>query len=722
MSEEYSREVLASKWEEFFSDFGYVPRIKAVADAYPEKRSLCVPFDDLDRYDSDFGAYLFHRPRTMLNAGEKQIREMLPSGAEGAEITLRIINLPQDKHVDIRNIRSKHQGRFIAVTGLVKRVTEVRPRILDAVFECMRCGHHTHVQQEETMLREPLECSKENPDENGIIGCGRGSTSTSFKLLYEISSYIDAQKIELQELPEEMKGGAQPQSLTIQAEDDLTGDVQPGDRVKMNGILRSKLRDITRQRTTLFDIYLELNSTEQLEPEYKELDISPEDAAKIKEMAADERIYAKIVQSISPTIYGLDVEKEALALQLFGGIHKDMPDGTKIRGDIHVLLVGDPGTAKSQLLRYISDLTPRGIYASGKSSTGAGLTATAIKDEFGEGRWTLEAGALVLSDKGIAAIDELDKMNDQDRSSMHEAMEQQTISVAKAGITATLQARCAVLGAANPKFGRFDSNVSIVEQINLPATLLSRFDLIFPISDTPDQNRDAMVATHILKSHLLGEALLQKKQKGSTSLSDEQFDSINASVVPAIAPELLRKYVSTARQITPVMTPEAMEVLKGYYLSVRRGGGSQGGGERRPSVPITPRQLEAYIRLSEASAKVRLSETITADDANRAIRIFKEYMNRVIGLGREGEQFWDVDRVETGIPQSQRDEILAIKEIIRELQGTTVHGAPIADIMEKAKAKGMSEERVSELISMLQNRSGDILSRKSNHYSLAEMA
>jgi len=196
-------------------------------------------------------------------------------------------------------------------------------------------------------------------------------------------------------------------------------------------------------------------------------------------------IYDNVKRSIAPSIYGYDEVKEALALQLFSGVSKGLPDGTRIRGDIHILLVGDPGIAKSQLLRYISKLSPRGIYTSGKSSTSAGLTATAVKDELGDGRWTIEAGALVLADKGIACIDEMDKMRSEDRSALHEAMEQQTISVAKAGVMATLKSRCALLAAANPKFGRFDKFEGIAQQINLSPALMSRFDLIFVLTDEP---------------------------------------------------------------------------------------------------------------------------------------------------------------------------------------------------------------------------------------------
>jgi replicative DNA helicase Mcm len=688
MAEEYSREVLATRWEEFFSETGYLHKIKRVADAYPAERSVYVEFKELDHFDSDFASYLFKRPRTMLSAGERKLRELIPPGTECAELSLRVTTLPRDRRVEIRDIRSKHLGKFIAVEGLVKRATEVRPKFTKAVFECMRCGHHITVPQDETILREPLECSKEELDETGKSGCGRVSGSTSFKLAQELSEFIDSQKLDLQEKPEELHAGAQPQTLTGVVEDDLTGRLFPGNRVVINGTLRSRQREMARQRTTLMDIFLEVNSIEQMDPGTEEVEILPEEEERIRELAEDPNIFVKLVQSISPTIFGLNIEKEALALQLFGGVTKEMPDGTHIRGDIHILLVGDPGVAKSQLLRYIAELSPRGIYASGKASSGAGLTAAAVKDEFGEGRWTLEAGALVLADTGVAAIDELDKMTDQDRSAMHEAMEQGTISVAKAGITATLRAQCAILGAANPKLGRFQSEENLADQINLPPTLLSRFDLIFTMTDRPDKERDAMIADHILKSHLVGE--YKERQRRTGASTDERLEGMSVEMLPAIDNELLRKYIHFAKQGNPVMNGEAMAELREHYLKVRGGPGKES-----RTVPITARQLEACIRLAEASARGRLSQEVSVNDARRAVRIFGEFMNRVIGLG-EGR--FDIDMIATGIPRSQQEQMGRLLEIVRDLESSDARGAPLDQIVKTALDDGISAERVESLL------------------------
>src|SRR5437773_2243302 len=312
------------------------------------------------------------------------------------EIHLRVTGVPRDSRVQIRDLRARHLGRFIAIEGLVRKSTEVRPMVVDALFQCLRCGTVIKEPQEGQAFREPMECYEDQG------GCKRTANATKFKLLGEASRYTDTQKIEVQEAPEGLRGGEEPQRLSAFTEDDLTGKINPGMRVILNGILRSSQKGKPGARSTLFDILLDVNSIELEQVEFEEIEVTPEDVKKIEAEAADPVIYRKIVVSIVTAIYGLTTEKEALALQLFGGVPKEMPDGRRIRGDLHVLLVGDPGTGKSELLSYMSRLSPRGIYATGKAASAAGLTAAAVRDEFGEGRWTLEAGALVLADKGLA--------------------------------------------------------------------------------------------------------------------------------------------------------------------------------------------------------------------------------------------------------------------------------------------------------------------------------
>lgn len=675
-----SLESLIERWERFFQEY-CKDKIESAALLYPEKKSLLLDYWDIDKYDSELGEYLLDKPYRAIYAAEEALKKIDVAG-EAPPLHFRVKNLPDARKIEIRDLRAIHLGKFIAIDGLVKKVTEVRPKLQDAAFQCLKCGAIIKVPQEENMLVEPLECYAEQG------GCGRKS---SFKLLTEESKFIDSQKIEIQESPEGLRGGAQPMRLVIYLEDDLVGDIVPGDRITVNGILRAQIRKSGRVRLTEFNKVMDANSIEIKEQAFEEIYISEEDEKKIKEVSKDAMLLEKIRKSIAPTIYGLETEKEALALQLFGGVPKLMPDGTKIRGDIHILLVGDPGTAKSQLLRYISQLAPRSIYTSGKSSSAAGLTASAVRsDEFGEGRWTLEAGALVLADLGIACVDELDKMSPKDRDALHQAMEQQEISVAKAGINATLKSRCALLGAANPKFGRFDEYAPIADQINIPPALLSRFDLIFPLTDKPDKERDEALASHILEVHKYGEILSHEKE-----IEIEK-------VKPVFEPDFLRKYIAYAkRNIFPVMTEEAMEKIRDYYVEMRA--------KSKETVPFTPRQLEAFIRIAEASARMRLSNVVTKEDAERAIKIVEYYLTKV-GMEKEIEAF-NIDIITTGISKSQKDKMRIITDIIKEICHEIDAPAPIEEIIIRAKDEGIDEDVVEKLINKMK-REGIIFEPK----------
>ncbi|MEM2838699.1 MAG: minichromosome maintenance protein MCM [Thermoplasmata archaeon] len=703
MEDKIDRKDLVALWHEFFSEKGRRNELTTIADLYPDTRSYNVEFSQVERFNPDLVQYLLSNPSESLEAAEEAIQEIIPPEKKGiARIHFRISKLPRDTRVEIRKIRAEHLGKFISVEGLVRKATEVRPRLVTAKFKCMRCGKELFLEQDGMQFREPLEC---DPQQGG---CGRGAGSTRFKLITEESVFVDTQKIEIQEAPEGLRGGAEPQRLVAFAEDDITGHIFPGDRVVLNGTLRSAQKTGAQTRSTLFDINLELNSAEFEEHEYEEISISPEEELAIREIASRPDALKRISESISPTIYGYFTEKEALALQLFGGVQKEMDDGTRIRGDIHILLVGDPGVAKTMILRYMADLAPRGIYTSGKSSSAAGLTAAAVKDEFGEGRWTLEAGALVLADKGIACVDELDKMSPQDRSSIHESLEQQTVSVAKAGITATLQSRCAVLGAANPKYGRFDEHKTIADQIDLPPTLLSRFDVIFAMTDRPNVTEDTKVAKHILRVHRRGEVLKYDDFSKIEGVDASEVMADDADLVPKIPPELLRKYIAYSKRIAPVLTNEAMSALENYYVRIR----SQGEGEGS-SVPITARQLEALVRLSEASARARLSSMVTEDDAKRAIDIVEYFLQRVASEGGR----LDIDIIATGIPRSQLEHLHILKKLMKDL-ADPVTGVPENELIQRAESEGISAEKAKALIKKLSDQ-GEIYQPRAGYYRLA---
>ncbi|MDR3075278.1 MAG: minichromosome maintenance protein MCM [Candidatus Methanoplasma sp.] len=675
---------IVAGWEDILSKDKYRLMFADIVASYPEKRSIYVQYEDIDAYNSDLAMYFLDNPDRCLAKGRDMVKASLPPTWDQRDaVNLRITNLPRDAKVEVRHLRAKHLGKLISVEGLVRKATAVKPRMTQALFRCARCGAEIWEGQTGVLMKEPLMCS------NLDGSCNK--QATHFELDAKSSVYVDTQKVEVQESPEGLRGGAQPERMTGFVEDDIAGIITAGNRITVNGIVRSAEKP-DRDKSTVFEMFMDILSIEFEQHEYDEIQITEEDELEIISMSRDPRLFDNIVASISPTIHGMNEVKGAIALQLFGGCNKEMDDGTMIRGDMHVLLVGDPGVAKSQILRYMSTLSPRGIYASGKSASAAGLTAAAVKDEFGDGRWTLEAGALVLADKGLACIDELDKMTSQDRSSLHEAMESQRISVAKAGITATLQCRCSMLAAANPKYGRFEMGTSITNQIDLPPALMSRFDLIFVLTDKPNAKSDRDITAHILNVHRRGEA----RQIGEDApliagIDIGKIKEETQNVKPVYERETLRKYVAYSKRMVPIMTAEAMGIIEENYLRIR----AMGAGEN-DSVPITARQLEAFVRLSEASARMRLSRTVDADDATCAVNLVEYYLGKI--LAPDGGQ-WDIDNISSNFAKKDRDELKVILNIIRDFGSP--EGISEEEIITHALSEGLSEEKTRKRLKMM---------------------
>ena len=686
MAASYQDSEIVTGWEDIFSKDKYRLMFADIAASYPEKKSVYVSYEDIDAYNTDLAMFFLDNPDRCLSKGREVVKNSLPpSWKKNETVNLRITNLPRDAKVEVRHLRAKHLGKLVAVEGLARKVTTVKPRMTNALFRCGRCGAEIWEIQKGIQMREPQMCS--NPDGS----CNK--QATRFELDAKASSYIDTQKIEIQESPEGLRGGAQPERIAGFLEDDIAGVITAGNRITLNGIIRSAEKH-DRDKTTVFEMFIEVLSIEFEEHEYDEIEITEDDELRILEMSKQPRLFENIISSISPTIHGMTEVKSAIALQLFGGCNKEMDDGTVIRGDMHVLLVGDPGVAKSQILRYMSTLAPRGIYASGKSASAAGLTAAAVKDEFGDGRWTLEAGALVLADKGLACIDELDKMTPQDRSSLHEAMESQRISVAKAGITATLQCRCSLLAAANPKFGRFETggSLSITGQIDLPPALMSRFDLIFVLTDKPNAESDRALTTHILNVHRRGQARqIRDDAPLVVGVDVKKIKEETQSVKPTYDQDMLRKYVAYSKRIIPVMTDAAMKMIEEKYLEIR----AMGAGAN-DSVPITARQLEAYVRLSEASARMRLSRAVEKEDASRAVALVEFYLGKI--LAPEGGQ-WDIDNLSSDFSKKDRNDLTRIVDIINK--HGSVDGMTDEEIITQALNEGIPESKTKKLLKNL---------------------
>lgn len=668
------------KWKEFLTRY-YKNNIQQLAVSDSKTKSLIIEYADINKFDARLAEALITSPAEVIKHAEDAITLVDLPIKKKISARVRITKLP--KKTQIRDLRSEDINRLIAIEGTVRKISDVRPRILEAAFECARCQNVTIIPQEGTgKFIEPSYCTC-NEEKKGV-----------FRLLFNESTFEDYQRVKIQESPEDLKGGEQPQTLDINVNNDLAGIVTPGERIIVNGVLRSAQRTNRDGKTAYFDIYMDCISVEQEQQEFDELDITPEDEETIMSLAKDPNIYKRMTRSIAPSIYGYEEVKEAIALQLFSGIVKNLPDGTRIRGDIHILLVGDPGIAKSQILRYVVKLAPRGVYASGKSASSAGLTAAAVKDEI-DGNWTLEAGALVLADKGVAAVDEMDKMKNEDRSSLHEAMEQQSISVAKAGIMASLKCRCSLLGAANPKLGRFDPFESIPEQINMPPSLMSRFDLIFILQDKPEERRDLNIASHILKSHYAGELNEHRKNVPTSHVSEDSIKKAMMPIKPEIEAALLRKYIAYAkRKVFPIMREDAKERIIKFYLELRK----QGEGDNAP-IAVTARQLEGLVRLAEASARMRLAEEVTIEDVERTINITMTSL-RQVGMDKETGKL-DVDVLTVGVSKSQRERIKDIKNMIEELSREYGGSVSVDKVIEKASEHGIAKDKVEKEIKKL---------------------
>ena len=515
------------------------------------------------------------------------------------------------------------------------------------------------------------------------LECG---SRKNFKILTSKSEYVNSQRITVQERPEQLPSGQLPRQLNIDVRDDLVDTARPGDRITVIGTL-DLIRVQTRGGTARnFTFTLIANNIELIDREIN-FELTPEDEQKIKEISQDPWVFKRMLQSIAPSIYGLPEIKEAILYLLFGGVAKELTD-MRIRGDINVLLLGDPGTGKSQLLHFTSKTAPRGILTTGRGSTAAGLTAAVVK-EGGVGGFILEAGALVLADKGVCCIDEMDKMRDEDRGAIHPAMEQQIVSIAKGGIVATLNARTSILAAANPTLGRYNPYQTVHQNINLPVTLLSRFDLIFILRDIPNKEKDQRMARHILNLHLTA---------GSPEKSPLNDD-------------MLRKYISVAKRLTPHITEEVVDHFERFYVKMRAA--SLEGGEAS-AISITARQLESLIRMAEARARVHLREEVTVEDAEAVISLMQKSLEQV-GIDVETGEF-DIDVLYSGKPRSLQMQLQNVLNLIVDCDRTQgfITDDDLYDTL--SSDHGISRTEVARLIGVLM-RDGTIYSPRPGTYA-----
>ncbi|MEM0091227.1 MAG: minichromosome maintenance protein MCM [Saccharolobus sp.] len=625
------------------------------------RKSIIIDFSDILSFNQELADTILNNTREILPLLESALYDYLlqldPMFQRDVDrVHVRIINIP--RVLELRKIRSSHINKLVCIDGILVKSTPVKEKVYKATLQhihpdCMQEFEWPEEGEMPEIMEMPTVCPK----------CGKPG---QFKLIPEKTKLIDWQKAVIQERPEEVPSGQLPRQLEVVLEDDLVDSARPGDRVKVTGILDIKQdSQVKRGSKAVFDIYMKVNSIEVSQKVLDEVVIAEDDEKKIKELAKDPWIRERIIASIAPSIHGHLEIKEALALALFGGVTKVQPD-TRIRGDIHVLIIGDPGTAKSQMLQFISRVAPRAVYTTGKGSTAAGLTAAVVREK-GTGDYYLEAGALVLADGGVAVIDEIDKMREEDRVAIHEAMEQQTVSIAKAGIVAKLNARASVIAAGNPKFGRYISERPVSDNINLPPTILSRFDLIFILKDQPSE-LDKELANYIVDVHA---------------------GKIQRNIIDI---DTLKKYIAYARKnISPKITEEAKNLIVDFFVEMRRKS------TESPESPIliTPRQLEALIRLSEAYARMALKPLVTREDAERAINIMRIFLESV-GVDIESGKI-DIDTIMTGKPKSAREKIMKILEIIDSLTANS-ECAKIKDIIKEGQQIGIDKSNIEKFI------------------------
>lgn len=561
-------------------------------------------------------------------------------------ISIRFVGFPT--RVKVKELNSQYLDKFTSLRVIVRKVTAVKPRLVHAAFKCNACKDkivYVPVVEEEVIA----------PADKCLCG------GKSWRFMMKQSIKKDYQIVQVQDPPED-GSGTKPEILTVKLLDDLTGKVQPGNIIVINGVFRGT----QKKNGATLDTFMDAKSLEIKNKDFSKIEISADEIIEFEQLARDPEIYDNLWTSIGGVVKGYEAVKQAILLQLLGGVEKTSDDGDRFRADFHILLCGDPSVAKSKLLKSAFNLCPRGIYASGKATTAAGLTAAASKGA--DGSWEIEAGAAVLADKGMLFLDELDKVDKDAVSSLHEIMEEQVLHINKAGISADLSTKESCLMAANPKRSRFDRYADLASQVSFAPSLLSRFGLIFLLTDEPEAKKDREIAHHIINSHR------------------------GLSVAKKIPVEKVRKYIAHCKQsCSPAISDEAAQMYEDYYVKIRS--------KKQSAIPITPRQIEDIVRMSEASAKTRLSNTVDKIDVNRAIWVYEEAMRFTGTDPKTGEL--DTDKASGQMSFTNNKDYDDLKVIRMDMFTRSGNWPTKKELADEATSQGMNADEVVGLVNKM---------------------
>lgn len=678
-----------------FLDKHYLDEICRVAGRYPFEKAIYVDYVLLDEFDLDLADMLRMSPTDTMKLFRDVIIDMnyvlfapgLKLNGDGGFTDrkfspyIRVKNVPNEYKLLIGAISPDWLEQIIVFEGTIIGKGEKMSRPSIARFLCS--GRKCLLEVIQDLFSQEIEKPPICPE------CGK----VDFRFLNDSrSEWVSFQRIEIQENVENVVLNQQNAQFLMSCVDDLCNKAEIGDKVRIVGIPRLLP---PKSKGVDYNNYIDVLSIEKTEKDLDVYNITEDEEKQIQKLAKDKKIYEKLIQSVAPPIHGMEDVKEALLLQLFGGRrNKYNPTGGKERSDIHILLIGEPGVAKTKIMGEVAKLWPRSIEASGKGATGCGLTATVIKDESNKGRYVLKAGAIVLANEGLLWIDEFDKMDEEDRKRMNNGMESQVIQINKADITAKMKCETTILAAANPKLERFDKNKPYVQQFGISPSLLSRFDLIFVILDIPNLEADKEIAAKVIANHsyLNGNGTVRPEDK------------------PQIPIDFLRKYIAYARmRIEPIMTEQVKDELIHAYTKIRCTASAG-------SVPITARQLTGLIRLSEGSAKIRLSKTVEMEDLKRALRILMNNLRAVASDPVTGEI--DIDCIMTSHSAQQRNKCKLIERIIRE--GADRNGLiSLGTVLSHAAEKGIDEDLARDIIRELKSN-GTIYEPRHNTISIKD--